>query len=61
MKEKIKMEIGYRYMRVKGGKEYGYEEKESKVIKKYGKGEGEDGKKEKENGLKIKKVRDGMS
>ncbi|ACO02698.1 porin family protein [Brucella melitensis] len=58
--DQLKLDLGYRYLRVNGGNAYGYDEQNRQVINQYGQGAGADGPQAKDNGFNIHTVRAGL-
>ncbi|ENR66140.1 outer membrane protein [Brucella abortus] len=58
--DQLKLDLGYRYLRVNGGNAYGYDEQDRQVINQYGQGAGADGPQTKDNGFNIHTVRAGL-
>ncbi|MEN3601865.1 outer membrane protein [Brucella abortus] len=58
--DQLKLDLGYRYLRVNGGNAYGYDEQDRQVINQYGQGAGADGPQAKDNGFNIHTVRAGL-
>ncbi|ABQ62033.1 hypothetical protein H721_02989 [Brucella ovis IntaBari-2006-46-332] len=58
--DQLKLDLGYRYLRVNGGNAYGYDEQDRQVINQYGQGAGADGPQAKDNGFNINTVRAGL-
>ncbi|MRN67639.1 outer membrane protein [Brucella sp. 10RB9213] len=58
--DQLKLDLGYRYLRVNGGNAYGYDEQDRQSINQYGQGAGADGPQAKDNGFNIHTVRAGL-
>ncbi|ABY39869.1 hypothetical protein DK68_2756 [Brucella suis] len=58
--DQLKLDLGYRYLRVNGSNAYGYDEQDRQVINQYGQDAGADGPQAKDNGFNIHTVRAGL-